>query len=106
MKPTGPNNAEGLAISANGRLFISRRTTITRVADTVESCPLPRGSFNISLASGPGLDNPAIAVAGDRLFVINRQHDLLEIDANKGEQNPLTVVHFPHAIVHFVAVGP
>jgi hypothetical protein len=106
MKPTGPNNAEGLAISSNGRLFISRKTTITRVDDTVASCPLPPGSFNISLASGPGLDNPAIAVAGDRLFVINRQHDLLELDANKAEQNPLTVVHFPHAIVHFVAVGP
>jgi hypothetical protein len=106
MKPTGPNNAEGLAIATDGRLFISRKTTITRVADTVDECPLPRGSFNISLASGPGLDNPAIAVAGDRLFVINRQHDLLELDANVAEQNPLTVVHFPHAIVHFVAIGP
>lgn len=98
-----------LALAPGGRLFVSRGTTITRVEDTLNACPVPKGRFEIRAVVSPGLDLPYLAVDGKHLFTVEPYNKrVLQLDPDNGNpQTPIANIQLP-AFSHpyAIAVGP
>jgi hypothetical protein len=98
----------GMAVSSNGRVFLGRIGYMTRFRDTMSSCPVPFGLYNMFVQDDPAFYLPHLASGGGFLFSVEfYQKRVLQLDPNKAHQTPISDVRYagfqgPYGI----AVGP
>ncbi len=98
----------GMTVSPAGRVFLARIGYMTRFRDTMSSCPVPFGLYNMFVQDDPSFYLPYLAWGGGFLFSVEYYNKrLLQLDPNKAHQTPITDVRYsgfegPYGI----AVGP